>query len=255
MKTIANDINDAIKQSENRQKILEIQESFVNPGGLTFLEAPRLFLKDGPLMKVCRKTPKQRWLFLFNDILVYATKAGSSAKRNTFYQPTKLELHYMRLDDVADTDTYTFAFQIVSRTKSFVVYGTCAEEKVSWMSAINNAVEDCKARKLSYQRGSSAVDDEQPGLEAPIFTPDAMAKKCELCSVGFTFINRRHHCRVCGACICGACSGHQLYFKEFGKVRVCEKCFEQKADKTGDSRREKDPDELVSLGSSRSLND
>ena len=32
-----------------------------------------MYIRDGPLMKVCRKSLKQRWFFLFNDLLVYAS--------------------------------------------------------------------------------------------------------------------------------------------------------------------------------------
>lgn len=32
----------------------------------------RILIKEGPLMKVCRKIPKKRYFFLFDDVLVYA---------------------------------------------------------------------------------------------------------------------------------------------------------------------------------------
>jgi hypothetical protein len=88
MKAIANDINEAIKQAENTKKIISIQSSFVNMGNHTvrtkknfckkkfFLQlvAPgRIFIRDGPLTKVCRKASKPRWFFLFTDIIVHAS--------------------------------------------------------------------------------------------------------------------------------------------------------------------------------------
>ncbi len=41
---------------------------------------------------------------------------------------------------------------------------------------------------------------------------------CRICSIHFTLITRRHHCRACGQIICSACSE----FK--GKTRVCSLC-------------------------------
>jgi len=73
IKGIASAINIAIKASENRQKIINIQESFLSKAKLNFVEPHRMYVRDGPLMKVCRKTMKQRWFFLFNDIVVYAS--------------------------------------------------------------------------------------------------------------------------------------------------------------------------------------
>jgi FYVE zinc finger len=39
-----------------------------------------------------------------------------------------------------------------------------------------------------------------------LWVPDASSGTCKICTVKFTFINRRHHCRWCGSLICGKCS-------------------------------------------------
>jgi hypothetical protein len=44
------------------------------------------------------------------------------------------------------------------------------------------------------------------------WAPDGTA--CELCASDFTVTRRRHHCRICGGCVCGACSPHQLKLSE-----------------------------------------
>ncbi|EOD26013.1 hypothetical protein EMIHUDRAFT_115317 [Emiliania huxleyi CCMP1516] len=38
------------------------------------------------------------------------------------------------------------------------------------------------------------------------WTPDREAASCELCRQSFWLLQRRHHCRRCGRCVCGACS-------------------------------------------------
>ena len=40
---------------------------------------------------------------------------------------------------------------------------------------------------------------------SPEWHPDNSNKTCELCENGFTFFNRRHHCRNCGRVVCGKC--------------------------------------------------
>ena len=38
----------------------------------------------------------------------------------------------------------------------------------------------------------------------PIWIPDA--KTCMRCGRGFSWRRRRHHCRLCGRCVCASCS-------------------------------------------------
>lgn len=64
---------------------------------------------------------------------------------------------------------------------------------------------------------------------------DAQATRCEKCSVPFTFMTRKHHCRRCGGIFCDACtkkrrtlsdpliaSGHSAGVIE--NLRVCDNC-------------------------------
>nr|AVV26987.1 GTP-binding protein Rheb isoform 1 [Rhynchopus euleeides] len=63
----------------------------------------------------------------------------------------------------------------------------------------------------------------------PKWRPDAEGSICEECGEGFSFFNRRHHCRKCGGLFCGKCSGaKRLLSKELGygsePQRVCKPC-------------------------------
>lgn len=75
---IANHINHAISLEENRKKVKEIQSRFDDLLGHTLSEPQRLFVKEGTLLKVCRKAPKPRYFCLFNDLLIYATPNPTS---------------------------------------------------------------------------------------------------------------------------------------------------------------------------------
>ena len=57
---------------------------------------------------------------------------------------------------------------------------------------------------------------------------DVEARECAICEVRFGVIERRHHCRRCGRCVCGKCSSRkqQLPDLAFNKpVRVCDDCW------------------------------
>lgn len=112
-------------------------------------------------MKVCRKTDKPRWLFLFSDVLVYASvsekitganKKSSLLKSNTstslqlvnnskqapqikFLFHRMISLDSAQVKDVPDTETLKNAFQIMTtEEKSFTVYTETPQEKEGWVS-------------------------------------------------------------------------------------------------------------------------
>jgi FYVE/RhoGEF/PH domain-containing protein 5/6 len=41
----------------------------------------------------------------------------------------------------------------------------------------------------------------------PIWIPDAKTANCMRCARSFGWRRRRHHCRLCGRCVCSGCSG------------------------------------------------
>ena len=50
--------------------------------------------------------------------------------------------------------------------------------------------------------------------------PDHTADDCTDCKDKFSFMNRRHHCRMCGQLFCGDCSNRRVHGK-----RVCGGCY------------------------------
>lgn len=59
---------------------------------------------------------------------------------------------------------------------------------------------------------------------------DKDAKNCMQCQSGFTFTNRKHHCRNCGGIFCGSCSSKKITILSLGSAdpqRVCDKCFDE----------------------------
>ena len=47
----------------------------------------------------------------------------------------------------------------------------------------------------SHARAAAAL---AVGDAAPVWVPDQRVTMCQLCSLEFGLVNRRHHCRACG---------------------------------------------------------
>ena len=54
----------------------------------------------------------------------------------------------------------------------------------------------------------------------PKWCKDADWSSCKDCNVGFTFFNRKHHCRLCGQIFCDDCAPSSATLG----VRVCREC-------------------------------
>jgi len=218
----AKNVNEVVKAGENRQKILNIQNSFL--GRMDLLVAHRVFIREGVLMKVCRKSTKQRWFFLFNDLLVHASLTGLG--KFTCHQLWSLS--EIRTEDIANRDTSGTAFQIVTGSKSFVVYAINKAEKIDWLKDISEAIEEFAKKRATFKSQSNDKKPEAARLEAPVWQQDSEASQCTVCSLEFSFFNRRHHCRRCGRVTCDSCTSKRMCLPNMGSsaVRVCNECFE-----------------------------
>ncbi|GAM22338.1 hypothetical protein SAMD00019534_055130 [Acytostelium subglobosum LB1] len=236
MKKVTSEANEAIKRSEARAKVLEIQKLFV--GDVDLVAPHRFFVYEGVLTKVCRKACKKRFVFLFSDMLVY----GSSIPPKLLMHE-KINLDHCRIEDIPDGDSggsrsislngalITNAFQICSDKKSFIVFADNAESKMKWMLMLTQSIEAIQTKKSTLKSGPGSASKS----EAPVWVPDETATNCPFCTESFTFMNRRHHCRNCGALVCGKCSEKKLKLPvtDYKPARVCDTCFEKANNNNG----------------------
>lgn len=226
METVAAYINDAIKSAESRRKMLSVQQSLVSLGTFDLIVPHRKFVKDGVLTKVCRRTDKSRAFFLFNDGLLYADPVpGSSKFRFRRFIPFRCLMILTLADDDETAGPPSLggqkkirkhAFQILNDKKSFVVYATSADERNSWVNAIFDA-----------QAHSQGIDGTPTSNEAfsPVWMQDSETTRCLGCGDGFSFFNRRHHCRKCGGIFCSGCTAKRVAIAK-EKERVCNTCYD-----------------------------
>lgn len=91
--------------------------------------------------------------------------------------------------------------------------------------------------KKYRNRNKNNQTEHTPTLQPLIWVSDDKVDKCHKCDISFSFINRRHHCRLCGRIFCGYCC---YQFAEIPKVleritdqswwfyesnRLCQTCY------------------------------
>ncbi|XP_052830014.1 hepatocyte growth factor-regulated tyrosine kinase substrate isoform X5 [Octopus bimaculoides] len=77
---------------------------------------------------------------------------------------------------------------------------------------------------------------------------------CTRCRVGFSVVQRKHHCRNCGEVMCSKCSSKVSTIPRFGierEVRVCDSCFDKLKDKKTASDTDSLPSEYLASSLSK----
>ena len=70
-------------------------------------------------------------------------------------------------------------------------------------------------------------DDEGGALKHVTWTRDSIVDACQVCDKAFSLMNRRHHCRGCGVCVCASCSPRRIVLPKVDPntpLRVCVRC-------------------------------
>jgi hypothetical protein len=150
-------------------------------------------MREGVLVKMCRREPKRRYFFLFNDLLVYATVNELQAGfRTTYTFHRAITLHKCRVENIPDASSaMNNAFQVLSNQKSFTVFAESPEDKEAWIRDINKAIQLNNQLKYGSSTQSVAPVDQESADVAPVWVPDKLLKNCMLCDVKFTALNRR----------------------------------------------------------------
>uniref|UniRef100_A0A8C2XK59 FYVE, RhoGEF and PH domain containing 5 n=1 Tax=Cyclopterus lumpus TaxID=8103 RepID=A0A8C2XK59_CYCLU len=150
----------------------------------------QMFVKEGTLMKVSRKSRQPRHLFLMNDIMLYTypQQDGKYRLKNT------LSLSGMKVSKpVLDHVLNCLKIEV-----SDITITLSAREKL-WMAL---------------------------GEAAPVLVPVSHAMMCMNCTSDFSLTLRRHHCNACGKVVCRSCSRNRypLKYLKDRVAKVCDHC-------------------------------
>lgn len=114
----------------------------IHNGQILLNDPTRYFVKEGELAKRCNRTGRnvKYSFFLFSDVLIYAHKIGGMFKIHG-----ELPLHLMKIMDLSSNMNdkkakHARSFHLIHPRKSFVVFATTEENKLSWLETINTAI-------------------------------------------------------------------------------------------------------------------
>jgi len=216
--------------SEANARRIALVEGCFGTSGQPLGVPGRVLVGEGVLTKACRKKPKPRQFFLFNDLLVYGNIVINKKKYNKQHL---IPLEEVKLKSLEDEGQFKNGWLLCTRGKSFAVFAATATEKQEWMAHINKCIED-----LLRKSGKKAVDE-----HAAVWVPDSEAGTCMHCKkVQFTLVNRRHHCRKCGVVCCNACSSKRFLLpaQSSKPLRVCMTCYDELSSQSVDHSFNKD---------------
>jgi len=215
------DINEGIKEQEKRNKVREIGEKVLDGGKPISLVAPaRRFIMKNELWKVCRGKNKKYMFFLFNDLLIYADRQGKYFK---FHNMLDIDTSFSAEGMEGNQMYPPHSMKIKSSTKSFVAFADDQELCTKWVKAMQE-LRDRLDNREKLKGDYNTFDDV---AKAPIMVPDHFFKDCQLCHIKFTFVRRRHHCRLCGIVVCGGCSTGRIPDVKDQLMRACDDCMKQ----------------------------
>lgn len=219
--------NDSLKKTERFHKMLEMQEKF--PEGVSIITPSREFIAEGELVKISARNaqPMPRILILFNDAIFCCAKVAATGK---YRVKATAEL---KNSQVVETDEEIANRELVFRVRSYRkvtdYQASSVEEKEKWVEMLNTAIDRAKEKTDSFKSGGkevTALTENQLGKIAPVWVKDAAVSMCMECTVAFTTLKRRHHCRACGRIVCSQCSSGKasLEYDDNKINRVCSNC-------------------------------
>ena len=166
-----------------------------------------------------------RWNFVSRPLPFYTQ---AECYRN-LVQNLHLRLH--QLESLVKSQKKATALRILNHHSSSASFDG-GQAKVA-AGFLHSTINQQKGRSYSRHRAGSARVKNNASFDVPelaegvVWVSDASASKCGDCSLPFTFLRRRHHCRACGGVFCAKCSGSRVVVpghKSGRRERVCNEC-------------------------------
>ncbi|XP_071817824.1 FYVE, RhoGEF and PH domain-containing protein 6-like isoform X3 [Apostichopus japonicus] len=226
-------ISQAAEHSNNRMKVMEMIGNLFKLNaridGMDIIDPSRKLLKEGKLEKLTTRNDLQdRYIFLFNDMLLCCGYKKPKLSSKTYKLKEKLDVDGMHvLDSVGQR------FQIEAAGVTLEFQAASEEDKEEWLQALLGAVRELIRKKDTFKNNiADAFEisfEDQLGKQPPNYIKDEEVTMCMRCGTDFeVLLKRRHHCRACGYVICGSCSCNQVEipYDNNRLNRVCNRCFQ-----------------------------
>ncbi|XP_071349885.1 FYVE, RhoGEF and PH domain-containing protein 5 isoform X2 [Trachinotus anak] len=220
---VADQANDNLKQGENLLRLVHIE--FSVKGKRDLLKPGRMFVKEGTLMKVSRKSRQPRHLFLMNDIMLYTypQQDGKYRLKNT------LSLSGMKVSKPV-LDNVLNCLRIEVSDITITLSASSVGEREDWFHTLSRAIADHAAGLCTFGGPCSEAREKlwmALGEAAPVLVPVSHVMMCMNCTSDFSLTLRRHHCNACGKVVCRACSRNRypLKYLKDRVAKVCDHCY------------------------------
>uniref|UniRef100_H3D0M2 FYVE, RhoGEF and PH domain containing 5 n=1 Tax=Tetraodon nigroviridis TaxID=99883 RepID=H3D0M2_TETNG len=220
---VSDQASDNLKQGENLLRLVHIEYSV--KGKRDLLKAGRMFVKEGTLMKVLKKSRLPRHLFLMNDIMLYTypQQDGKYMLKNT------LSLSGMKVSKPVIDDVLNCLRIEVSDITITLSAGSVGERE-DWFHTLSRAIADHAAGLCTFGGPCSEAREKlwmALGEAAPVLVPVSHVMTCMNCTTDFSLTLRRHHCNACGKVVCRACSRNRypLKYLKDRVAKVCDHCY------------------------------
>ncbi|XP_061146218.1 FYVE, RhoGEF and PH domain-containing protein 5 isoform X1 [Syngnathus typhle] len=220
---VADQANDNLKQGENLLRMVHIEYSM--KGKRDLLKAGRMFVKEGTLMKVSRKSRQPRHLFLMNDIMLYTypQQDGKYRVKNT------LSLSGMKVSKPV-LDNVLNCLKIEMSDITITLSASSVGEREDWFHTLSRAIADHAAGLCTFGGPCNEAREKlwmALGEAAPVLVPVSHVMMCMNCTSDFSLTLRRHHCNACGKVVCRACSRNRypLKYLKDRVAKVCDHCY------------------------------
>jgi len=148
-------VNERKRLAENLQKILDVSQQIESKESLNLVSPSRRFVREGTFHVMEKGKPRERTVYLFNDLLVITKPAKHTSGKDHFkYQ---LSLNDAKIIDVADTDGIQNACEIRpkecedNKQANVIVFGTPDEKKL-WVREIKALVKEFQRKQLLESR-------------------------------------------------------------------------------------------------------
>ncbi|XP_062401892.1 FYVE, RhoGEF and PH domain-containing protein 5 isoform X3 [Sardina pilchardus] len=227
---VADQANDSLKQGENLLRLVHIEYSV--RGKRDLLQPGRVFVKEGTLMKVSRKSRQPRHLFLMNDVMLYTypQQDGKYRLKNT------LPLSGMKISKpVIENVLNTLRIEVADVT--ITLSASSCGEREDWFHTLSRAIADHAAGLNTFSSSSEAREKlwMSLGEAAPILVPVSQVIMCMNCTSDFSLTLRRHHCNACGKVVCRSCSRNRypLKYLKDRMAKVCDHCYAELRKRAG----------------------
>ncbi|XP_019855957.1 PREDICTED: rho guanine nucleotide exchange factor 39-like isoform X2 [Amphimedon queenslandica] len=142
---VASYINEYIRFHQNQQKMIQVQSSLTGGYVPVIVMPGRQFIKEGKMMKICRKKPKERMIYLFTDILLYARTNIFDVKLESFVCRGILPLLNAHIKvELNDTRVPTRNTPVLKLTtednNTLLLYSEDEQTTFEWAEAIQSTI-------------------------------------------------------------------------------------------------------------------